>query len=47
MTTPAMVEEHFGDINSDVAFRFGEMVRNGGGPEILKLIDDIDAGRLF
>jgi len=41
----AMVEAHPEEIKSDVLFSFGEMVRNGGGPEILKLIDDLRAGR--
>jgi hypothetical protein len=41
----AMVEPHYEDIDRGVLFSFGEMVRNGGGPEILRLIDDIQAGR--
>jgi hypothetical protein len=41
----AMVEEHSGDIKEDILFSFGEMVRPGGGGEVLKLIKDIRAGR--
>jgi hypothetical protein len=41
----AMVEAHSEDIKSNVLLSFGEIVHNGGGPEVLKLIDDIRAGR--
>jgi hypothetical protein len=41
----AIVEHHFDDIDRDVLFNFGEMVRDGGGREILTLVDDIRAGR--
>jgi hypothetical protein len=40
-----MVEHHFEDIDRNVLFSLGEMVRSGGGPELLKLIDDMHAGR--
>jgi hypothetical protein len=41
----AIVEAHSDDIKANVLFSFGEMVRNGGGNEIVKLIEDIRAGR--
>jgi hypothetical protein len=40
-----MVEHHFEDVDRNVLFSLGEMVRSGGGPQILKLIDDMHAGR--
>jgi hypothetical protein len=40
-----MVEHHFEDIDRNVLFSLGEMVHAGGGPELLKLIDDMHAGR--
>jgi hypothetical protein len=32
-------------IKTDVLFSLGEMARNGGGPEILRLVEDAKAGR--
>jgi hypothetical protein len=41
----AMVEHQFDRIDRDVLFSLGEMIRDGGGPDILKLLDGIKAGR--
>jgi hypothetical protein len=41
----AMVECHQQDIDRDVLFNLAEMVKNGGGPELMKLLDEIQAGR--
>jgi len=40
-----MVEHHFEDIERNVLFSLGEMVRAGGGPALLTLMDDMHAGR--
>jgi hypothetical protein len=40
-----IVENHHQDIDHDILFGLGEMVHNGGGTELLKLLDDIQAGR--
>jgi hypothetical protein len=41
----AMVEHQFENVDRDVLFSLGEMVRDGGGRQILKLVEDIKAGR--
>jgi hypothetical protein len=41
----AIVECHPQDINRDVLFSLAEMVKNGGGPEMMNLLDEIQAGR--
>src|SRR5260370_32263343 len=41
----AMVELHFHNIDREVLFSFAEMVRTRGGRDILKLVDDMNAGR--
>jgi hypothetical protein len=41
----AIVERHFNNIDRDVLFSLGEMVRHGAGAAVLMLIDDIRAGR--
>src|SRR5262249_23086263 len=40
----AMVEHQFDRIERDVLFSLGEMVRDGGGRDILKMVEDIRAG---
>jgi len=32
-------------IKTDVLFSLGEMVKNGGGTEVLRLVEDARAGR--
>jgi hypothetical protein len=41
----AMVEHNHPDLDRDVLFSLGKMVRDGGGHELLKLVADIQAGR--
>jgi hypothetical protein len=43
----SMVTTHYGHIDRNVLFSLGEMVKNGGGSEILKRIDDAQAGGMF
>lgn len=40
-----MVIAHYSDIEKNVLFSLGEMVQNGGGQEVLKFIEDAQAGR--
>jgi hypothetical protein len=40
----SMVTTNYERIDRDVLFSFGEMVKNGGGAEILKRIDDAQTG---
>jgi hypothetical protein len=41
----AIVERHFENIDRDVLFSLGDMVPDRAGTEVLKLVDDIQAGR--
>ena len=41
----AIVERHFENIDREVLFSLGEMVRDRASTEVLKLVDDVRAGR--
>jgi hypothetical protein len=43
----SMVKAHQDEIAPDVLFSLGEMVRNGGGAEIQRLLEEARAGRLL
>jgi hypothetical protein len=43
----SVVARNYDDIGQDVLFSLGEMAKNGGGPEILKWLEDAKAGRII
>jgi len=41
----SIVQSHADEISNDVLFSLGEMAKNGGGPEVLRLVETAKAGR--
>jgi hypothetical protein len=43
----SMAAHNYDDISQDILVSLGEMAKNGGGPEILKWVEDAKAGRII